>query len=123
MEITQGSVAPLDKEARVATRYDDRSITAVDVYSVSWVLSQEGQELPSGSSHFHLTASDGTKFGPKVTVDVAVDANLDHTVAEAEKELLRASHELIQRFAQMTEAELLEAYQASKQPSFFDQST
>lgn len=107
----------------MANRYDGRKISAVDVFSVSWVLTPEGKELHTGSSHFHLTASDGTQFGPKVTVDVAVDANPAHTVAEAEKALLRAAHELIQRFAQMTDDELAEAYQASKEPSFLDQSS
>ena len=107
----------------MTTRYDERVVSAVDVFGVSWVRDPEGNPLHTGSAHFHLTATDGSKFGPKVTVEVGVDANPDHTVAEAERDLLKAAHELIQRFAQMTEEELASAYQASKEPSFLDQST
>lgn len=89
----------------MAGRYDDRSIGRVSITALEPVILDplaggEPEEGIAGTVSINLEASDGSPFGPGLTVDVAVAASPDMSMRDAQKLVLDAARDLLMRLTE-----------------------
>ncbi|KCZ89536.1 hypothetical protein [Hyphomonas jannaschiana] len=90
--------------------YSDRTLTAADVYSVSWQPGDASSPWDQGVVNFTLSAPDGSPIGPAAKVELMVRHDPNRTLPDAEKALLHAAHAIIQKLAQYEFKQVEKAY-------------
>lgn len=101
----------------MSKRYADRTLNLADVYSVSWRPGDGTTHLDEGRAVFTISGPGGQDSGPSAQVELAISHEPNRNLPDAEKELLRAAHEVIQRLAEFDFEEVYAAYLEARKPS------